>query len=99
MKKWYRFSQNNSNFNGEYQVPGEHLARKVSVGILSHLFRSLITQALPAAGGSVVPKKEITTTCSELVQTLFGRKLVIMFGTKNTFNWDKVLFGLNNFKS
>lgn len=51
------------NFNGRYQVQphGERSAGRVSVDILSHLFRSLIIQAPPAAEGIVAPKKQITT--------------------------------------
>ncbi len=51
---------------------------RVLVDILSHLFKILSFQALPAAGGIVAPRKQITTTCFGPVQKyiLFGVRFI-----------------------
>lgn len=53
------------NFSGGYQTQprGERFAGRTLVDTLLNLLRNLTTQALPAAGGIVAPRKHITTTC------------------------------------
>lgn len=57
------FGQNTVNFNGGYHVQPnvECLAGKILADTLSHQFRSITTQALPA-GGIVAPRKPTITT-------------------------------------
>ena len=65
-----KFGRNNVNFSGGYRAQwyGECLVGRVFVDYLLHLLKNPITQAAPAAGGTVALRKPTTITCSGPVQ-------------------------------